>query len=160
MSTDHLCALNYNSSVSSQITLALGRTRSNIEFQIRHFDFVIAMPASSKRLTLALPFVHSTFHRAWILARTKANRSSPKQKQVEIVKSKKRTLDEDADVHDGLSSRITSRPKQTRLLSTPIDLHNGDGHPQKRTRPALEFVHISSAFIESRLRNETAGFLS
>ncbi|CAF0958446.1 unnamed protein product [Adineta ricciae] len=56
--------------------------------------------------------------------RKKAGRSSPKNKQAATTKSKKRTLEDDSDLHD--------------------DLHNGDSHPQKRTRPAPEVVHLTN----------------
>ncbi|CAF1002694.1 unnamed protein product [Adineta steineri] len=71
--------------------------------------------------------------------RTKAARSSPKSKQTPVVKSKKRTLEEDNDQHD--------------------DTHNGDTQPQKRTKPAPEVVHITnghSTKIKPRAKTPSA----
>lgn len=57
-------------------------------------------------------------------ARTKANHVSPKVKSRTSTKPKKRSLEDDTDHHE--------------------DIQNGDHQPQKRTKPADEFVHITN----------------
>jgi len=72
-------------------------------------------------------------------ARTKAGQSSPKSKRKSSTKPKKRTLEEDSDHHD--------------------DLQNGDNHPQKRTKQALEVAHLINGHttkVKSRAKTPSA----
>ncbi|CAF3474154.1 unnamed protein product [Rotaria sp. Silwood1] len=71
-------------------------------------------------------------------ARTKAGRPSTKNKQTSSTKSKKRSL-EDSDHQDGIQ--------------------NDDQHPQKRTKPAPEVVHMTNGYttkVKSRAKTPSA----